>query len=782
MIDQSTLEKLEYKKITNSVAHYAVTERGKTDILNLLPLENKDLVVKEGKLVEQAKEILIKNVQPPFEYIPDLSKSLEQSRIEGAVLIAQKILEILKLAKSSRSIKNFIKQNLDIAPLLKETIEDLYSEKIFEHHIEKIIDENGEIKEKASSKLFELRKEIRERQNSLTKSINKIMKSLEDKEMVREDYLTMRDGRMVIPIKSEHKRHLKGFIHSESATGQTVYIEPEETLELNNEIVSLGFAEKREIERLLKELTQLIGKENNRLSTSLKVLTYLDSLFARAKYSIEVIGSFPSIDSNKSLFISDARHPVLIKKLGRQNTVPLNCKLEGENIVLITGPNAGGKTVVLKTIGLLSLLLQSGLHIPVSPDSNFHFFDDILVDIGDEQSIEDDLSTFSSHLTNIKNILEKSGKNSLVLLDEIGTGTDPSEGSALASAILLKLRDKKALVFASTHHGNLKLIANNEKDFINAAMEFDHKKLVPTYKFKLGVPGSSYAFEIARRIGIEDSLLNDALNVMDTDKHKIEQFLVDLESKSNALQAKLKELEIENSRLAGLSSLYKNNIEKLENEKKEILKKTKTDAENFLSDINKRIESVIKEIKESNAKREVIKEAKKIVETVKEESKKIYVPDVDRKTKIDDFNIGKYVKIKNTSTSGTIAQLDYDKKTATLESGAIKMVVNLEELELANSEIQEQKVEHYHNIKFSPTEYRIDIRGKRPEEVDFDVIKFIDDSYMSGQNKLEILHGKGTGVLKKVVKEILDQHEKVKNFYFAPIESGGDGITIVELI
>ena len=254
------------------------------------------------------------------------------------------------------------------------------------------------------------------------------------------------------------------------------------------------------------------------------------------------------------------------------------CKLDADFIVVITGPNAGGKTVVLKTIGLLSLLLQSGIHIPVSSDSNFHFFDNILVDIGDEQSIEDDLSTFSSHLTNIKSILEQAGKNSIVLLDEIGTGTDPSEGSALASAILTELRDKKALVFASTHHGNLKLTANDEKGFVNAAMEFDHKNLVPTYKFKLGVPGSSYAFEIARRIGIEDSLLNEALNVMDTDKHKIEQFLVDLESKSNELQAKLKELEIENSRLAGLSNLYKNNIEKLENEKKEILKKTKADV------------------------------------------------------------------------------------------------------------------------------------------------------------------------------------------------------------
>ncbi len=781
MISQSVLEKLEFNKIINQIANYAVTENGRNSILNIRPLNSKNAVLDEGRIVNEAKDILIKYEYPPLEFIPDLTKSLEQSRIEGAVLSAQKILEILKFAKSSRRLKLFLKQNLDTAPSLKKEIEDLFSEKIFEHHIEKIIDEKGEIKDKASNKLFDLRREVREKQASLTKSINRIMKSLENKEMVREDYLTLRDGRMVIPIKSEHKRHLKGFIHSESSSGQTVYIEPEETLELNNEIVSIGFAEKREIERLLKELTQLIGKHSISLSGSLQSLTSIDSFFARAKYSVEIIGSFPSIDNSRALFISDARHPVLLKKLGRQNTVPLSFKLNNEKIVLITGPNAGGKTVVLKTIGLLSLLLQSGIHIPASPDSNFHYFDDILVDIGDEQSIEDDLSTFSSHLTNIKNILSITGKNVLVLLDEIGTGTDPSEGSALAAAILLELKSKHALVFASTHHGNLKLIANDEKDFINAAMEFDHKKLAPTYKFKLGVPGSSYAFEIARRIGIEDNLLNNALGVMDTDKHKIEQFLVDLESKSNALQLKLNEMELENSRLAGLSNLYKNNIEKLETEKKEILKKTKSDAEEFLRGINKKIESVIKEIKESNAKREVIKEAKKIVETVKEESEKIYTPPVDRKVKITDFNIGRFVNIKNTSTTGKIVQLDRDKKSATVESGTIRMVVKLEELELAVSQKQEEKIEHYHNISFSEPEYRIDIRGKKPEEADFSVVKFIDDSYMSGQSRIEILHGKGTGVLKNMVKEILKQHERVKNFYFAPIESGGDGITIVEL-
>jgi DNA mismatch repair protein MutS2 len=781
MIDYSVLEKLEFQKVLNFIANYAVTENGKKYTLNLLPLVDLNRIKSEGESVNEAKEILIRNIPPQIDYIPDLFETISQSRIEGVVLNSKKILEILKVAKISRSLYQFLKINSNIAPTLSGYQNSLVNDKVFEHHIEKVIDETGEIKEKASQKLSDIRKQIREKQSSLVKSINSIMKSLDSEGMVREDYLTLRDGRMVIPVKVEHKRHLRGFIHSESATGQTVYIEPEQTLELNNEIVTLGFSEKREIERLLKELTSLIGKDSEKLKESLKTIAYIDSLFARAKYSIEIIGAFPSINNKNSFYVNDARHPVLLKKLGREVAVPLNFKLVGQKIIVITGPNAGGKTVVLKTIGLLSLLLQSGVHIPVHPDSNFHLFSNILIDIGDEQSLEDDLSTFSSHLNNLKNILINSDENSLVLLDEIGTGTDPTEGSALAAAVLLKLRDNGSLVLASTHHGSLKIIANNKHKFINAAMEFDHEQLKPTYKFKLGVPGSSYAFEIARRIGIDDTLVQTASGFMDSDKYKLETFLSELEAKSNKLEEKLKQLEIENSRLAGLSGLYKNSIERLEKEKKDILRKAKSDADDFLKDVNKKVESVIKQIRESGAQKEVIKEAKKIIAELKEETKEIYSPEVVSETKISDFSIGSFVSIKNTATSGRIILIDSEKSKALIESGSIKMQVDLSDLIIDSSKKEEKPGTHHHNFIQPVTQYRIDIRGKKPEEADFEILKFIDDSYMTGQQRVEILHGKGTGALKKTVKDILDKHEKVKNYYFAPIEFGGEGITIVEL-
>ncbi len=781
MISSSTLEKLEYQKVLIQVLNYSITENGKQYIQNLKPSTDWEHIKKEGEIVNNAKDILIKNVPPPIEFIPDLSETLLQCKIEGSVLSSKKILQVLNLAVISRKLHKFLKDNLEIAPHFQNFTSELFVDKMFEHHIQSIIDDNGEVKEKASKKLSSLRKDIRDKQSELIKSINRIMKSLEDQEMVREDYLTLRDGRMVIPVKSEHKRHLRGFIHSESSTGQTVYIEPEQTLELNNEIISLNFAERREVERLLKEITALIGKASDKMLLSLNKIAYIDSVFARAKHSIEILGSFPSFNENKSFHLSDARHPVLQRKLSRKETVPLEVKLNNEKIIILTGPNAGGKTVVLKTIGLLSLLFQSGIHIPAHPDSNLHIFENILIDIGDEQSIEDDLSTFTSHLGNIGAILKNADNNSLILLDEIGTGTDPAEGSALAAATLIKLRDLGSLVFASTHHGNLKLIAQDEEGFANAAMEFDHEKLTPTYKFKMGVPGSSYAFEIAKRIGIPEDLLNLAKENMETDKYKIEKFLVDIESKSTSLEKKLRQLELENLRLTGLSSLYKKNVEKLEKEKSEILKKAKSEADVYLVDINKKIEKVIKDLRESNAAKEVIKESKKTVDEIKKKNENLFSPNVVLNRKITDFKVGSFVSLRNSSTVGKIVELDSGKNRATVQAGSVKMKVDLNEILPATERQQNVREKDYRNYTVSQREHRLDIRGKKPEEAEFEIVKFIDDSFMVGESRIEILHGKGTGALKRTVKEVLKNHENIKTFYFAPIEAGGEGITIVEL-
>jgi len=779
MIDNDVLEKLEFHKVLKFIANYAVTDGGKAAVDLLKPLTDKDIIVYNLKLVEEAKDFLIKKGSSPLEFIPDIKEDIFKSRIEGSILNTKKILDIKKLAAVSRLIRSLFQKEEEYN-LLKALTSDLMADKNLENQIEKVLTPEGEVKDSASIELRKIRNEIIKKKEELTKSINKIIKRLKDEDFVREDYLTLRDGRMVIPIKAEHKRHIKGFIHSESSTGQTVYIEPEETLELNNEIVSLFFAEQREVERILRELTKIIGDKSKELYDSYDLIIKIDSIFARANYSIEVMGCFPDIEQNKNFRILDGNHPLLLKKLGRSSTVPLNFELGNEKVIIITGPNAGGKTVVLKTIGLLSLMLQAGIHIPVNPDSNFLIFKKILLDIGDQQSIEDDLSTFSSHLKNLKMISEAADESSLVLLDEIGTGTDPTEGSALAAAFLKKLLSKSSLTFATTHHGNLKIFAFEVEGINNASMQFDHNSLSPTYKFKLGVPGSSYAFEIAEKSGLDKNIIQDAKTYIDSEKHNLEKFISEVEAKSFELEKKLNETELENLRLKSLSNLYKNSYEKIEKEKKEIIKKTKDNAEKFLLDLNKKFENTIRKIKESNAEKSAVKEGKKVISEIQSEVATLS-KEIEGDSQLNDsFNVGDYVTISNSNSVGKIIEINNDKKKATVLIGSIKVLANLNDLKYSKPVKEEigNTIQNY--IKTPNTNYRLDIRGKRANDAEFEIIKFIDDSYQYGYERVEIIHGKGTGALKKLVNEILSSHIGIKQFYYAPVDFGGDGVTIVE--
>ena len=780
MISKETLEKLEYSKVVVYISKYCSTEMGKQNLFNLVPFPTLDEALHDGSRVNEAKEILITDDAPPLEYLPDLSEPLSRSRIEGTILNTKQILDVLKLAEVSRNIFRFLKNKEKNNFHLAELTDNLFVDKVFEHHISKVFGSNGEIKDDASTALRKIRIEIREKEASLRKLVNKLLKQFSESYLVQEEYITLRDGRIVLPVKVEHKRHIKGFIHSESSTGQTVYIEPEETLELNNEILSMSFAEKREIEKILKGLTEKIGENSSALKNSLASIASLDSIFARAKYAIEIIGGFPSFNESKRFELIDARHPLLLKKIGHNSTVPMNLKMDNASVILITGPNAGGKTVALKTTGLLVLLAQAGIPIPAHPDSNFRFFEQVLVDIGDSQSIEDDLSTFSSHLGNIKNIMEQSTENSLVLLDEIGTGTDPAEGAAIASGVLVLLRDRGSKVIATTHHGSLKILANQLEKFENASMEFDTEELKPTYRFNQGVPGSSYAFEVASRIGLTEEFITLSKKYLDTDKTKIEDFLADLERKSKDVRSQLHKSELENLRLKSLANLYQQKIEKLENQKKEILEETKVKAQNYLGDINKKIENAIKNIKESNADKSVIKTEKKNIESLKKEVEDIFKKPKVQPSKQIELKVGDYASIKDTVSVGIIEEMDIRKDKAVLTVGSFKIKTKYSDLVAAKKSEFEKKNFYNNDAVLSDSNYRLDIRGKRADEAETAILKFLDNSTMGGIDRVEILHGKGTGALKQIVQRILKDYAHVKNYYFADIESGGDGITIVE--
>jgi len=772
---------LEFDKVLELIVKFCNSDDAKTLTRELLPFDNYYEATKEGEYVNTAKDILILDNSLPIEHLPHLSETLSRSRITGVVLDAEEILNVYDLACQSRKLFHFLSQQADGKPLFEDFKDSFFIDKNFEKSVSAVISPEGEIFDNASPQLRKIRGEIREKNNFLRTLIERILRKLTVDSLVQEEYVTQRDGRFVIPVKSEHKRHVRGFIHSESATGQTVYIEPEETLELNNELLSLSFAEKREIHRILLSLTQRIGELSYNLSSALHSLARIDSIFARAEYSIEVEGAFPRFIEEEPMQIINGRHPLLLKRIGIKNTVPLNLNIHNEKVVIITGPNAGGKTVVLKTVGLLSLLAQSGIHVPINPDSNFRFFSSIHIDIGDKQSIEDDLSTFSSHLSNIRDITDTCDSGALVLLDEIGTGTDPAEGSSIAISVLEFLRNKGAFVMATTHHGILKIYADNLDGFINCSMEFDTEKLQPSYSFRQGIPGSSYAFEVAERIGLSKDILSTAKDYVSSDKSNVEGLITELEERTRLLKEKTNQLEREKAKYEGLSVLYQKKNEEIARQKKEILEKSKIESQELLNGVNRQIEETIRNIKESNAEKEVVRTERKKIERIREKIETIKNP---IQTTPDQSNIfkGDHVMIESTSTTGIVENIDQLKGEAMIIAGNLKLRIKISKLvKIKQQTIVKSPDQQRYDFRPVIESFRIDIRGKKPEEAEYEVLRFIDDAYAGDLPRIEILHGKGSGVLKLMVTEILKHHEHVKTFYYEKVEFGGEGITIAEI-
>ncbi|NUN08773.1 MAG: endonuclease MutS2 [Ignavibacteriaceae bacterium] len=783
MIEQSVLDKLEFPKLLQIIAKYTVSAPGKRSVMELLPRTVANEIRAEGILVSEAKELLITAPDHPLDYFPELAEDIALSRIEGSILPSQKILNINKLASISRLVIHYLNTNRDTAPALVAEVNDsLYNNRVLENHINSILTESGELKDNASRELQHLRRAISEKRAEIEKVTLRIMKDLMANDIMREEYITLRDGRIVLPVKVEYKRQIKGFIHSESATGQTVYIEPEQTLNMNNELISYYFAEKREIERILREVTRKIGEESEKLLRSFYALVRIDSIFARAKYSLEYECSFPEIEGQKLFNIRNGRHPLLLNKLGKNSTVALNLEADENQVILITGPNAGGKTVVLKTVGLLVAMVQTGIHIPADPDSGFLTFGSIKVDIGDQQSIEDDLSTFSSHLMNIKGILNNAGQRTLVLIDEIGTGTDPEAGAAIASAALVELKQKGALTLATTHHTSLKILAGKMEGFENASMQFDTKELKPTFILRQGIPGSSYAFEIAQRIGYSEGFLRSAEGFMQKKNIDIENMLLEIEEQGSRLRDEINRTNIENSRLSASAVMYEEKLKRLEKEKKDILRKASERAEELFLSVKKQTEELIKEIRNSSASKESIKEYREGMARIEKDLKTVKKQSVKEESPVSEYSprVGDTVKIKMSQSAGVISELIESKKNAIVQIGALKFTVPYNELEPTSSAaVKKSGAVHYQET--GNMNYRLDIRGQKPEDIELEILKFIDNGYSSSLDRVEILHGKGTGVLKKLVKELLTSHKAVKKFYFAPVDFGGDGITIVEL-
>ncbi len=498
-------EKLELQKILHRIQLYASSDLGKESAELIEPSSDLETISIEHNRVTEMKRVLEGEGAFPIDGIKDIRLSLQQSTIENNVLSPKELLNISSTLQSARNIKSFLEKRREYLTQLTELSASISIFKEIEFNINQAIDENAEIKDSASKELRSIRQSIVDKQNSIRRTLEKILRVTAEQGYVRDEIVTTRDGRMVIPIKAELKNKFPGFIHSASSSGHTVFIEPSETLTLNNEITELFFKEQREIERILRQLTRQIYEVSNLIRITVDVLTRIDLYYAKARYSVEIKANKPLLKENGSLVIQNGYHPILLLRHDREMVVPLNIEVGTKfKTLLITGPNAGGKTVALKALGILALMVQSGIHVPVSPDSEFPIFKKIFVLIGDNQSIENDLSTYSSQVLQIKKITENADETSLVLIDEIGSNTDPTEGGAIAAAVIEHLTASGALTVSTSHHASLKAFVHNSQGMENGAMEFDQETLIPTYRFKIGIPGSSYALEIAQRLGVDE--------------------------------------------------------------------------------------------------------------------------------------------------------------------------------------------------------------------------------------------------------------------------------------
>lgn len=776
----NSFAKLEFDKVRRHIQRYAYSDLGREHLENLVPSSTPADVRYQLSLVSEMKQILEAEEYPPLQGFADLRSPLHRSSIEDYTLPAEALRDIGSAIGTGVKVKQYFTKRSETYLLLGSVVKPIQPEKILQYNILQAIDEDGNIRDSASRDLSDIRRQLREKKAGLRSSLESILKSLAGKDWTQEEIITTREGRMVIPVKTEHKNRVPGFIHSSSASGATVFIEPTVTLDLNNEIRSLEFAERREIDKILRALTVQVREERECLLENLRILGELDFIHARAKYSLEILGSEPKISGGKGLVIRNGYHPILLQKHRREEVVPLNLSLdEGVRTVIITGPNAGGKSVTLKTLGLLSILVQSGCHIPASPESEFPLFSDVYVDMGDEQSIENDLSSFSSHLENMKLILEKASSSSLILLDEVGSGTDPLEGASLAAAVLERLTEMGCMTIVTTHHGSLKSFAFENPRIENAAMEFDQQSLRPTYNFRLGIPGSSYALEMADRLKIPAGIIARSRDLKGTQATKLEDLIVELERRTQELNRELEAVNSEKDRLRSSMELHQEKVNSLEHELKALRAQAVEEARSIIERANATVEHAVREIRERSADRESIRSAKQQIDDLRTSIDALKAAASEPAELPGPIGIGDHVKIRHSDSEGTVLSR-IDDSTFLVLVGGMKVKARSRDLLKTEGMPETGRQPAYHEPVLE-VRSQIDLRGMYGDEAIEAIQKVLDSALVGGLHRIDIIHGKGTGALRKRVAEFLKNNPAIKSFRLGEWNEGGSGVTVVEL-
>ena len=792
-MNEKTLKVLEFDKIIKKLAGFATSNLGKAMAEELLPATNIETVRERLQETDDAVSYIVKRGTPPLGGIHDIKDSLKRVEM-GSILMPGELLKVSDVLRLCRLLKKHAftdSKTAEEKSIVLDLINSLEPNKRIEDKISAAIISEEEIADDASPTLRNIRRQITEQQESIKEKLNSIIKSPKYQKFIQESIVTIREGSYVIPVKQEYRSEIPGLIHDSSASGATIFIEPMAVVEANNYIKQLLIKEQAEIEKILAELTAEVASILEQLKLNISILARLDFIFAKAKFSLQYNCTMPKLNDSGYIYIRKGRHPLL----DPATVVPIDFWI-GDNYdtLVITGPNTGGKTVTLKTVGLFTLMAQAGLHVPAGDNTEICVFKKVFADIGDEQSIEQSLSTFSSHMTNTVKILENADNNSLVLLDELGAGTDPTEGAALAISILEYLHKKGAVTVATTHYSELKVFAMTAEYAQNASCEFDVETLKPTYKLLIGVPGKSNAFAISKRLGLPDDILDRAKEFLTQEDIRFEDVLITLEK--DRTEAEKERMKAEAYRLEAekLKEELLNQKKKLEKEKDRIIREAKEEARRILTNAMKESESIIEELKRLEKER-MAAERNKMIEKLKT-SLRSKINEIDESLAEPLLVPKEYVKppenlkpgdtvfIENLNQKGIIVEPPGTDGNALVQVGIIKINVHVTNLKL----VDEQKIEigrtgaaEIGKSKAMNISTQLDLRGMTLEEALPCVDKYLDDASLAGLESVIIIHGKGTGILRAGIQKHLKSNPHVKSFRLGKFGEGEAGVTVVQL-